>query len=531
MTTIRRLYAYLLAFAGLAMLAVGAANLGQVVVDVLLQAPIVSAPEYVRDAIALNAAAVLVGLPVWLIHWMWIERWLRRDDAERSSTLRRLYLYAVLAGAMSVLAVSAHAAIVNALDVLQLGSSVDQVLRELPFLAVGLVVWLGHWRITDRDRVLVGESGGSATLRRWYLYTAAFVGLLSLLSGASGLLEALWHLVMAPAPAAVSQGLTEPLAATLIGGTVWLVHWSVLPRQLPEQAQREDGVATLRSVYLFLALSVGVIGTLLGASQLLYYTVGRLLGVDHPGGVGGDLLRAAAGPLSVVIVYGVAWAYQRLALRRQAAMFQEAPRQAGIRRLYTYTVALIALGVLASGAAGLLWTLGDVVFNTPAATTGDGWRGNVALFATLTIVGLPVWLVHWRARPVQDDEVRSLARRLYLYVSLIAAMLAVIGSGAAALYRVINLLLGQTSSVSLLSDLAHALAVVLVAGSVAIYHLRILRADSRRSDSVTPVEAPPAAQVVLQVRAPDAATLEQALATLRSTGVEVTLLSPGAAYT
>jgi hypothetical protein len=521
MTTIRRLYAYLLAFAGLAMLAVGAANLGQVLVDVLLHAPLASGAGYVRDTVSLNAAAVLVGLPVWLVHWLWVERSVRRDDAERSSTLRRLYLYIVLAAAMGVMGFSAHSALSSAFDVLQRGSSVDAVLRELPFLGMGLVVWLAHWRIAARDRALVGESGGSATLRRWYLYGAAFVGLLTLLVGASDLLEALWRMATSSTAGLVPA---ESIASTLVGGAVWLLHWSVLPRRLTERAQREDGVSTLRSVYLFLALSVGVIGTLAGASQLLYYAVGRLLGVDRPGGVGGDLLQAAAGPVSVGIVYGVVWAYQRQALRRQAATFDEAPRQAGIRRLYTYTVALIALGVLATGVAGLLWTLGDVVFNTAAASTGEGWRGNVALFATLAIVGLPVWLLHWRPRPEAEDEVRSLARRLYLYVSLIVAMLAVVGSGAAALYRVINLLLGETSSVSLLSDLAHALAVVVVAGSVAIYHLRVLRADSRRVSPPTPAEAPAAAEVVLKLRAADATTLERALDTLRGTGVEIVLL-------
>jgi hypothetical protein len=83
-------------------------------------------------------------------------------------------------------------------------------------------------------------------------------------------------------------------------------------------------------VYLFVTLGVAVVGTF-GASQLLYYVVGRLLGVERPGGVGGNLLQAAAGPASIVLVYGVAWLYQRVSLRQQARAFEEAPRQAGIR--------------------------------------------------------------------------------------------------------------------------------------------------------------------------------------------------------
>src|SRR5207248_4053917 len=155
----------------------------------------------------------------------------------------------------------------------------------------------------------------------------------------------------------------------------------------------------------------------------------RLLGVERPGGVGGDLLQAAAGPGSALIVYGVVWAYQRQVLRRQAAAFSEAPRQAGIRRLYMYVIALVALGLLTSGVAGLLWTLCDVLF-APGATTGDFWRERVALFATLAIVGLPVWVLHWHPSAGSPDEARSLARRLYVYLSLIAAMLTVIAAMA-----------------------------------------------------------------------------------------------------
>ena len=66
MITIRRIYAYLLSFAGLATLSVGLANLGQVLIDVLSQTGPASNPAFVRNTVALNAALALVGLPVWL---------------------------------------------------------------------------------------------------------------------------------------------------------------------------------------------------------------------------------------------------------------------------------------------------------------------------------------------------------------------------------------------------------------------------------------------------------------------------------
>jgi hypothetical protein len=522
-TTIRRIYAYLLAFAGLAMVSTAAANLAQVLIDVLLNAPLANTDRYVRDAVSLWGATALVGLPVWLLHWLWIQRTARADPDERTSTLRRLYLYAVLGGAVLVLGVSIREVFLRLMNpsagFASVGAQIDIVVRPLPFALVAAVVWFGHWRIAARDREHVGERGGSATLRRWYTYVAAFVGLLFLVNGARELVEVLWR-ASTGAGASTPAAFAQPSADTLVGLGIWLTHWVVLPLRLPEAARRDDGVSVLRSVYLFFALAVGVVGTLLGASQLLYYAVGRLLGVDRPGGVGGDLLQAAAGPGSAVIVYGVAWAYQRQAVRRQAAAFSEAPRQAGIRRLYTYVISLVALGVLTSGVAGLLWTLCDVLF-APGAASGDFWRERVALFATLVIVGLPVWLLHWHPHAGSVDEARSLARRLYVYLSLIAAMLTVVAATAGVVYRLLGLALGGTFGQDVATDLAHAVALAAVAGLVAAYHWRVLSADARLGQ---PEVVATEATAVVEIHAADAESLSRALSALRDSGVEIRVL-------
>jgi hypothetical protein len=141
------------------------------------------------------------------------------------------------------------------------------------------------------------------------------------------------------------------------------------------------------------------------------------------------------------------------------------------------------------------------------------------------MVGLPVWLLHWRPIAVSESETHSLARRLYLYLSLIAAMLGLIGSAAAVLYRLFGLLLGESSTASLLTDLAHALAVASVTAIVAVYHWRILRVDATRAQAAPVEPAGAGAEAVVQIRAVDAAALERALAVLRSTGVEVARLA------
>jgi hypothetical protein len=517
MTSIRRIYAYLITFAGLSLLAWAVASLGQLLIGLSLPLGVVRTAESVRDSLALYAAAALVGLPVWLLHWTWVQRTARGDSGERSSTLRRLFLYAVVATSVLVLAGSLRDALEQTFSLLLGGSGrALGAALPLPFALTAVVVWLAHWRVIETDRRLVGETGGSATLRRWYLFGIAFVGLMGMLIGLSGLVEAIWRgLTTTGTP--IGTAVASAAATSLVGMGVWVGHWRLLPARLPESAEAEDGTSVLRSVYLFLTLSVVVASTLVAASQVLYFVVARMLGVEQPAGAGGNLLQVAAGPGSVVLVYGTAWAYQRAAIREQARAFDEAPRQAGVRRLYTYLVALAGLSVLVVGVAGLLWTLADAVVVGPG---GTGVREQVALFATLAVVGLPVWVLHWRAT-VDASEAHSLARRLYLYVSLIAAALALIGAAAAALYRLINVALGASLDTSAVLDLTHALAVAAVSSVVAVYHWHIIRADSARGKPGTSPPSPN--EVTVHIEAEDAASLARALAALRATGVRVSV--------
>jgi hypothetical protein len=154
----------------------------------------------------------------------------------------------------------------------------------------------------------------------------------------------------------------------------------------------------------------------------------------------------------------------------------------------------------------------------------------VALYATLALIGLPAWLLHWRANPAEADETRSLARRLEIYLSLIVSTLILVGSAAAAVYRLLGLALGSVSTVEVMVDLAHATAVCAVAAVVAGYHWRVLRTDGRRaypsspspSPSATPALTEPATAIV-EIHAVDAQSLNRALTALRATGVEVTV--------
>ena len=151
----------------------------------------------------------------------------------------------------------------------------------------------------------------------------------------------------------------------------------------------------------------------------------------------------------------------------------------------------------------------------------------MAQFATLTLVSLPVWVAYWRPGvPVAADEAGSLARRIYAYLVLIVSGLVLLYSAVDAAYRVLTLVLGATPSASLMSNLAHDLALAIVAGLLVAHHALTVRADARLSASSTETEAEEV-EVVWRIRAPDASRLQRLERELKKNGVEVEVLSEG----
>ena len=159
------------------------------------------------------------------------------------------------------------------------------------------------------------------------------------------------------------------------------------------------------------------------------------------------------------------------------------------------------------------------VSRAPGAVTGDWWRDRLSLFATLALVGLPVWLLHWQPRT--EAEAGSLARRMYLYVSPTGAglaLLALLASGAATVYRLLGLLLHATNSDGTLVDVAHAAAIAPVVVGLTAYHWRIVRADSQTTAHERTSEP---AQVVVESSAPSAAVLDMALQSPGDRGISI----------
>jgi hypothetical protein len=501
---IRRIYVYGLTLVGLWLLAQGAAGLLKAALDaVLSDGSSVRLAESVRRDVASAAASAVVGLPVWLFHQWLGERWAKADEAERVTVLRRLAFYLVLTVAAMAVTISLTVSLEAILD--QYARWRADITESLPWAIVGLVVWAYYWRLTSAERTTFGEEGGSATLRRWYVYISAFVGLALLLVGCTGVLT---EVIRSLGLSAFGSFGVEHIAQATVGLGLWLLHWQVLPRRMGQQIAEEDRASTLRAVYLFLGLALGVAVTLSSLAQMLYYLLARLLGVEAPEGASGNIVALAAAPASRAIVFGVGWLYQRQAIRAEPEGTSDS-RRLGVRRLYTYIVALLGLTALTIGAGGLLWSLVDLLTEGGAGAP-EWWRDQIARFAMLTLVGLPVWVTHWRAQ-VDADEARSLSRRIYAYLALIGSGLTLVGCAVAIVFLPLNWLLGATPTGASIADLVHAVAVALVSGTVLAYHVRVVRRDSQHQPAALELTA----ERVVRLRAASPEALDDAVRRLR----------------
>jgi len=497
---LRRLYIYLVSAASLVVLAIGIAGLGSTFLLFLFNDP---SADYSRPVLASYAAAAIVALPVWGIHMWLASRFARRDPAERASAIRRLYIYwACLVFAIFFL-INLDSAIYATLS-----PSVDNVYHGPPVLGsddaaltrlrnlqaaqsawnalVVLAIWLLHFLIAARDRAAVGERGASATLRRWYMYSALFIGFVTMLLGLSNSLQLLWARLLGSNVYQFTE-LSTPISYTIGGFVLWSFHaWVVRAWHL-----EDDRKSTLRAVEGFLAVAFSIAFALYGGSQILYYSLARLLGVDNPGGAGNDFLANLGDPGSKLIVFAIAWLLVRSRLSRDAAA-GEAARQASIRRLYLNLAALFGMAAAAYGVGAMLWTAAERIEAPIIGVSPFDWRAPFSLGITLFVVGGAVWLAHWRISPPPDER-QSLSRLLYLWAALLGSVLAGLAFAAALVYSVLQQLIQPNPRLNDVSnlDFGHYLAAVVVALIVGILHWRVMRADARARPVAAPAAPPP----------------------------------------
>ncbi|MFN8457358.1 MAG: DUF5671 domain-containing protein [Anaerolineae bacterium] len=492
MLTVRRLYFY--GVAAISLIAVTWAVIG--LIRLILSEGIGQGQIF---ELATLMAAIIVGLPIFLFHWWMAQRYAAQEPEERASLVRRFYLYGVmLAGAVPVFN-NLYLLVDRALVALVGGLQIDElsVGERLAVVIVWGIVWVYLWRQVQTDNRLLTLEAPHRTIRRLYFLLLTAGGLAMVTLGTFGLLQTLLQLSNT---ALWRTPIADYCAQILAGLGIWVGHWWFLQQAVAGGYPAEER-SVLRKVYLYLAVFVYSVMAIFGLSTVLKRLIELALGAPPSTE---PLLSQLSVPLPLMIVGGVWWAYHWQMVQHDAARAPEAPRQASVRRIYAYLVAAIGLAALLTGLVGLIHTIIDLL-TTPSSIGLDYYRSQVAVFSAMMLVGAPVWLWPWRkmqglavtpptppspplAEGAQSEgggveggvgERRSTARKIYLYLYVFLASLAIFGSAGWFVYHILTALLGADLPTDFMTQVLDALVITLLAVGVWLYHGWAIRQDGK----------------------------------------------------
>jgi hypothetical protein len=486
MRTIRRLYFYAVALISLEVVLWGVINLARSIL-----CPKLLACSGLESILAQGLALVLVGVPVFGFHWIMAQRFARHEMDERASGIRAAFLYSVLLGTL-IPVVQNFLALVNrpVLSGLQLQSSrafvgggqvwSDNVIAIL----MNLLVTVYFFSILRADWKVIQPKEAFANLRRIYRWVWTLYGLGLLVSG----LDQLLRFIFSFNTGLMSQEFqrywaVNGIVVTLVGAPIWVYAWQTIQKSLAEKEERES---FLRLGLLYLLSLTGVIVTLSSGGTLVNYLLRLVFGQY---GSFQEFVQAIDAPLALCIPFLGIWLYYAGWLGRAMQEDPDAPRRAGMRRLYSYILSAIGLGVTFVGMAMLLSFVVDVVVLNLYGSNALLLKLTAAL--ALLIVGLPLWLLTWRLMQAEafaaddagDHARRSIIRKIYLYLALFVGVIGGMITAVVLLNIVLKALFaGDFSNVT--RSVLNSLVILLLFIGLGLYHGLMLGRDGRNTASV-----------------------------------------------
>ena len=431
-----------------------------------------------------------VSAIIWAIHWFLANRPARAltmsAAGERTSAVRKAYLYLGQGAALTLVVVQAWRAVA---DIIKFGFGLPDADptpagARLVALVAGAIIALIFWAYlrweTVRDGDFGRESGRAANWRRAYFYLAAFAGSTLAMFGAG---ESLRRLILAVTNSAARGDnwqvfLVNCLAALIVGAPLAFAAWGTANR-LARNAPSLEMNALSRVLLRYGDLLFGTLATLLAAgyllAQVLMLALGRLLGPYWP---------AAVAYLPVGLV---TWLICAPAIRLDVALGGETSRSATARRLVRYTVAGLALAAFWLGLTEFVRLILLAVLRVRPAdpAVAAAWWTRFAYAAAMVFVAAPAWWGHWwsqqvRARgagPAGHAERASGIRQFYLYAVTLAGAAIALAALGLAVFLFLNR--NVTGAMGTRAALAGAGAAAVVSLLWAAVHGLTLRGDAR----------------------------------------------------
>ena len=478
MKSIRRLYFYLVAFISIEVVLWGLVGLFRSIVDDVISGG--------ADALAQALALILVGVPFFLVHWLWAQRAANRDEEEQNASIRAVFLYGILLATLIPVAQNLLSFIDRSLVQLA-GLGVGRAFRSfseqtladnLIAIAMNGVVALYFWNILRSDWRKLTERENYADVRRLYRYLWMLYGLVLTVYGAQQILRFLFYVPGGLLGYLGREVAINGLALLIVGTPIWVYSWRIIQDSLADPAEMRSN---LRLGILYL-LSLGGVITVITMTWIVLNTILNILLGQHMSTA--EFIQKVGGPVSVGIPLGMVWAYYGYWLNRHIQVAGDRVRQAGLKRLYNYALAFIGLVVAFVGMTTLLSFLIDMLTGF-GIVFSDAMRNSLAASLSSLIVGLPLWLVMWRpmqAEAMSEGELgdharRSLVRKTYLYLALFASVIGCMSIAVALVYNLLRAVLTGHGGSDFTNTVLNLVQLLFLFGVTLVYHLSVLRAD------------------------------------------------------
>ena len=475
MSTVKRVYFYLVYLITLGIFAAGISILLRVCFGLIKQPAIVQigARSFDREMLSLGLAMLVIGGVLWFLFWRAIHRATSGNTTEIGSTMRKLIMNIIL----TVSSLVGLFAATDFLRWLMSGTPLDQFpSTSLANLIVTGIIWYYHWRVTEKEG---HPSPNAITLRRWYVYILSGWGLVSLSFNLVRLVNVAVLNLPVWGTTVIHSGfwnssVQSNISWIVLGGSAWAFHWF--------RMARGDFESALRQVYLHLLTIFG--GSIAGLAALTTFLF--------------KLFRYALGSLSTptdtyfqflgwtvptMIVAAAVWLFHERVTQEEAMQTKE---QVSARRINYYLMSFLGLGTLIGGVIILLGILLEMPIHAvdkPILTTSDWWRDQLGVCLALVVVATPIWLYFWNkvlkmaAEGINERKARS--RRIFLYIVVGAAVITLAADLVNIIYQLLNGVLQGSFGIDVLRHSKWSLQTLVVAVPVLIYHWRILRQDQR----------------------------------------------------
>ena len=478
MRSIRRLYVYLVAFISIEVVVWGLVG--------LLRSVLNNTVSGGADALARALALILVGVPIFLIHWLWAQRAAAQDEEEKTAALRAVFFYAILLATLIPVVQNLLSFIDRAL-IQGVGLGVERAFSafrtqtladNLVAIIMNGVVAAYFWNVQRSEWATLPDKENFTEVRRLYRYLWMLYGLLMTVFGAQQVLRFLFYI---PGDVLGEPGreiVVNGVALLVVGTPVWVYSWRLIQASLVDPAEMGS---TLRLGILYLLALGGVITVMTAAFMVMNAIITWLLGADW---TFRDFIQQIGGPISIGVPLGLVWAYYGYWLNRHMEAIGDRVRQAGMKRLYNYILAFIGLVVTFIGVAALFSFIIDMVTGS-GLLMSDSTRGTLATSISSLLVGLPLWLVMWRPMQTEalaqgemgDHARRSVLRKAYLYLVIFASVIGGMGTAVGLVYQLISVLLEGVTGSNFANEVLNLMQLLFLSAVVLIYHLNVLRMD------------------------------------------------------